>query len=234
MTFYDVIEDIKKLIGLDLQSIRPGANIRILEVDEDRSCLILQTSAGATRSRPLGELQLIWNEMNRLPAVHVDEVLHGSGTSRNQPETILANLPYVEWLKLDNKKHIAFVGKNTHPYGTLKQMDSIAASNLKQSGKKNSVTKSKVIIVTSDLADTISSLQRVLPGAVTAISQGAYSFESTNLKATVVASASISVSPGTYPILAATPISGTKAIKVQEREYFVIDEGFTKLFIEKK
>ena len=64
MTFYDVIEDIKKLVGLDLHSIRPGANIRILEVDEERSCLILQTSAGATRSRPLGELQLIWNEMN--------------------------------------------------------------------------------------------------------------------------------------------------------------------------
>jgi len=71
--------------------------------------------------------------MNRLSAVHVDEVLHGSGTSRNQPETILANLPYVEWLKLDNKKHIAFVGKNTHLYGTLKQMDSIPASNLNQS-----------------------------------------------------------------------------------------------------
>ena len=233
MTFYDVIEDIKKLIGLDLQSIRPGANIRILGVDEDRSCLILQTSAGATRSRPLGELQLIWNEMNLSPAVHVDEVLHGSGTSRNQPETILANLPYVEWLKLDNKKHIAFVGRNTHPYGTLKQMDSIAASNLKRFGKKGAVAKSKVIIVTVDLAISISSLQRVLPGAVTAISQGVYSFESTNLEATIVASALVSLSPGTYPILAATPISGANVIEVQGREYFVVDEGVTKLLVEK-
>lgn len=221
-------------IGLDLQSIRPGANIRILEVDKDRSCLILQTSAGVTRSRPLGELQLIWNEMNRLPAVHVDEVLHGSGTSRNQPETILANLPYVEWLKLDNKKHIAFVGKNTHPYGTLKQMDLITASNLKQSGKKTTIAKSKVIIVTSNLADTISSLQKVLPGALSAIAQGVYSFESTNLEATVVSSATVSLSTGTYPILAATPISGAKIINIQEKEYFVVDEGVTKLFVEKK
>ena len=177
MAFYDVIEDIKKLIGLDLQSIRPGANIRILEVDEDRSCLILQTSAGTTRSRPLGELQLIWNEMNRLPAVHVDEVLHGSGTSRNQPETILANLPYVEWLKLDNKKHIAFVGKNTHPYGTLKQMDSITASNLHHSNDMDKTNKAKVVIVSSDFANTVSLLQNVLPGALTAIAQGVYSFD---------------------------------------------------------
>ncbi len=233
MTFYDVIEDIKKLVGLDLQSIRPGANIRILEVDEDRSCLILQTSTGSTRSRPLGELQIIWNEMNRLSAVHVDEVLHGSGTSRNQPETILANLPYVEWLKLDNKKHIAFVGKNTHPYGTLKQMDSIAASNLKQTGTKSTVEKSKVIIVADDLANTISSLQKMLPGTVSAISQGIYSFEGANLVATVFSSTTTSLSPGTYPILAAMPISGAKVISVQGKEYFAVDNGVTKLIIEK-
>ena len=233
MTFYDVVEDIKKLIGLDLQSIRPGANIRIMEVDEDRSCLILQTAAGVTRSRPLGELQLIWNEMNRLPAVHVDEVLHGSGTSRNQPETILANLPYVEWLKLDNKKHIAFVGKNTHPFVTLKQMNSIAASNIKQAGINSAVVKSKVIIVTSDMTDTLMSLQKVLPGAVSTLSQGVYYFESTNLAVIICSSAYVSLSPGTYPILAATPISGAKVIEVQGKEYFAIDEGFTKLIIEK-
>lgn len=171
--------------------------------------------------------------MNRLSAVHVDEVLHGSGTSRNQPETILANLPYVEWLKLDNKKHIAFVGKNTHLYGTLKQMDSIPASNLNQATKKNSVEKSKVIIVTTDLADTISYLQKVLPGTVSAISQGVYTFESTNLVATVITSASVSLSPGTYPLLAATPISGAKEIKVQGKEYFAVDDGCTKLVIKK-
>lgn len=234
MTFYDVIADIKKLVGLDLQSIRPGANIRILEVDEERSCLILQTSAGATRSRPLSELQIIWNEMNRVPAVHVDEVLHGSGTSRNQPETILANLPYVEWLKIDNKKHIAFVGKSSHPYGTLKQMDSISASNLKQSDIKGVAEKTKAVIVSNNLADTISSLQEMLPGAITAISQGAYSFESSNLNVTVLSSANVSLSPGTYPILALSPISGAKVIRVLGKEFFAIDNGFIRLLLEKK
>ena len=234
MTFNDVITDIKKLIGLDLQSIRPGANIRLIEVDEERSCLILQTSVGVTRSRPLGELQLIWNEMNRLPAVHVDEVLHGSGTSRNQPETILANLPYVEWLKLDNKKHIAFVGKNTHPYGTLKQMDSIAASNLKRSDNKGAAEKTRVVIISADVAETISTLQKLLPGTVSAASQCVYSFESSNIEATVMSSSVVSLTPGTYPILVSLPISGAKVIRVQGKEYFAIDSGPTKLLLEKQ
>ena len=44
MTFHDVINDIKKLIGLDLQSIRPGASICIIKVDEEHSCLLLKTT----------------------------------------------------------------------------------------------------------------------------------------------------------------------------------------------
>ena len=125
MTFSDVISDIKKMIGIELHSVRPGAEITIQEVDEERDCLILRSTQGQLRSRPLSELRSIWSEMMKSPAVHVDGVLHGSGTSRNQPETILANLPYVEWLKVNNKKHIAYVGRNTHAYGTLKKMDAI-------------------------------------------------------------------------------------------------------------
>ena len=56
MNFADVIKDIRKLVGLELQSIRPGASITILEVDEDKGCLILKTKQGQTRSRPLSEL----------------------------------------------------------------------------------------------------------------------------------------------------------------------------------
>lgn len=233
MTFNDVIKDIKKMIGLDLHSIRPGANIRIIEVDEERSCVILQTSAGTTRSRPLGELQIIWNEMNRVPAVHVDEVLHGSGTSRNQPETILANLPYVEWLKLDGKKHISFVGNNTHPFGTLKQMDPISASNMKHIDNKSSSVKNKVIIVTTDIPETITSLNNIVPGTVKTISQGVYVFESTCFEATVISTSSIQLSPGTYPILTSSPIAGAKVVMIREEEYYVIDKDCMKILLQK-
>lgn len=61
--------------------------------------------------------------MCSLPAAHVDSVLGGSGSSRSQPETILANLPYVEWLTVAGKKNIAYVGDDTHEKGTLHKMD---------------------------------------------------------------------------------------------------------------
>lgn len=233
MTFNDVIEDIKKLIGLDLQSIRPGANIRILEVDEEHSCLLLQTSVGTTRSRPLGELQLIWNEMNRVPAVHVDEVLHGSGTSRNQPETILANLPYVEWLRLDNKKHIAFLGKKTHPFGTLKQMDSIEASNLRQMWKKSISVKPKIVIASNDIAETISSLNSFISGTAKAISQGIYEYESSIFEATVLSATLIQLTPGTYSVLSSTPVMGAKIVQIGNKEFYAIDNGCTRMLVEK-
>ena len=108
---------------MKLNSIRQGAEIEILEIDLEKDNLILKTVAGQKKSRPIEELRKIWSQMMIKPAVHVEGVLHGSGTSRNQPETILANLPYIEWLKIDNKKHISYVEKNTHPYGTIKRMD---------------------------------------------------------------------------------------------------------------
>ena len=86
MNFTEVIKDIHKLVGLELNSIRPGARITITDVDEERGSLILRTSSGQNRSRPIDELQKIWDEMMVKPAVHVEGVLHGSGTSRNQPE----------------------------------------------------------------------------------------------------------------------------------------------------
>ena len=178
MTFSDLLNDISKLTGMELQSIRPGATITVLDVDTEKGCLLLKTKQGQTRSRPLSELQTIWNELNQKPAVHVEGVLHGSGTSRNQPETILANLPYIEWLKLNNKKHIAFVGKNTHPFGTLKQMsplDSVGISTLDSKG--TNAIKVKTVIVTDNVLDTISTLQGNLAGTVSTVEKGVYTFE---------------------------------------------------------
>ena len=233
MTFEDVVDDIKKMVGMELQSIRPGANITIIEVDEERSCLLLKTVSGVSRSRPLSELQLLWDELNRHSAIHVDEALHGSGTSRNQPETILANLPYIEWLKLDNKKHIAFVGKNTHPFGTLKQMDSIAASNFKyKANSTGTVPKVKIVMVVTDLTSAINSLQSALSGTISTITQGVYLFESTELEATVVSTVSFSLSPGIYPVLTKSTVSGAKMITIHNTNYLAYDDELVKFLIQ--
>ena len=69
MTFNDVLLDIKKLIGLKLSSIRPGAEITILSVDEEQDNLVLMTSSGTKRSRPLRELRTIWELLLQNPVV---------------------------------------------------------------------------------------------------------------------------------------------------------------------
>ena len=53
MTFEDVIKDIVKLVGLNLESVKPGAGIQILSVDLKQGNLQLRTVSGSVRSRPL-------------------------------------------------------------------------------------------------------------------------------------------------------------------------------------
>lgn len=123
MNYFDVINDLKTMKGVLLQSINPGANITITEINDKN--IILENSSGNTVIRPLSEIKRIVEAMASGSPVHVDTVLEGSGSSRNQPETMLANLSYVEWLKIKNKKHIICIKENSHPLGTLKKMDEI-------------------------------------------------------------------------------------------------------------
>ena len=44
MTFSDLLNDISKLTGMELQSIRPGATITVLDVDTEKGCLLLKTN----------------------------------------------------------------------------------------------------------------------------------------------------------------------------------------------
>ena len=123
-TFDNVLQDLNNnLIGKELPSISGKArpfSISELNFEEHRYFINM---GGKQKSRPFDELERIWQEMTSKPAVHVESFLGGSGSSRNQPETILANLPYVEWLVVDGKKNIAYIDEDTHDYGTIKQMD---------------------------------------------------------------------------------------------------------------
>src|SRR5690606_35913078 len=110
----------------------------------------LRTRKGKERSRPFSELRRLWQALQMSPAIHVDSVLGGSGSSRNQPETILANLPYVEWFQYDGKKHLTLVGSPTHPNGTLKQLDPLRAQEIRSKMKKeldSQPTTSAILIV---------------------------------------------------------------------------------------
>ena len=122
MDFSALIGDIEKLVGMKLNSIQSGSEIVVDRVDRDAESIELHTISGRKNRRSFGEMRKLWRALNEEAIVHVDRALDGSGSSRNQPETILANLPYIEWLRYRGKKHISYVGEETHPAGTLKEM----------------------------------------------------------------------------------------------------------------
>lgn len=198
-SFYEVVQDLHHLIGLRIESIRPGAHLTIVDIDADS--IHLNTTSGY-RSRSLNELKRIWDEMALRPAVHVDEVLHGSGTSRNQPETILANLPYVEWVVINNKKHIAFVGEPTHQYGSLKKMDPIKADETKQRlNTEKSARKIVSLVVSPDVSGAVESLKQIDIGVVTALASGIYQYATENGIYIVTTPEKAGVSAGAYPVI---------------------------------
>ncbi len=233
MNFTKVKADIQKLIGLELESIRPGARIKILEINNEKGGLILRTASGRVRKRPMEELEKIWNEMLIKPVVHVEGVLHGSGTSRNQPETILANLPYVEWLKIDNKKHIAYVGKDTHAYGTLKQMDTVDVIERMSRIKKSKVdTTFFSAIVTSDIKRTISDMQSFCSGTVTALEKGIYELETSTGLILFISSDMWELEEGTYCVVEASDkVNFRKHLTLYGKYYSVICQGNIKALV---
>ena len=204
MIYEYLIKNISKLCGLKLPSIRPGAEIEIIQVTRDN--IVLKTAKGKQGSRSLSEIKRIWEQLCVAPAVHVDTALRGAGSSRNQPETILANLPYIEWLRIDRAKHISFVGKNTHPYGTIKQMDAFEAEQVKErleKFKSDDIGVSQVIVVADDTGAAASRLQEITGLSMLPLEPGLYQRISSHTVLLLVASSLVptSVEPGSYSIL---------------------------------
>lgn len=123
-TFQDVLRDIQeKLIGKTLRGISGNASSFIVtEVDYQNNYIVLDVQ-GKRKTWPFERMNCVWNEMYYRPAANVGVVFGGSGSSRNQVETIYASLGYVEWLYIKGKKCVAYVGADCHPYGELKHMD---------------------------------------------------------------------------------------------------------------
>jgi hypothetical protein len=236
MTFEDVINDIVKLVGLNLESVKPGAGIQILSVDLKQGNLQLRTVSGSVRSRPLFELERIWNELQRSPAVHVDQVLNGSGTSRNQPETILANLPYIEWAKIHNKKHLIYVKESTHPYGTLRQMDRASSAKISALVDEDHASKDiSIVVVTDSIKSSIESFQSFCGGVVIPKEQGVYLLETNTLLLAFVTPAQIGLRIGTYPIVAANyAVCKNKSVNLLDEELIPVTTTDISILIRQK
>ncbi|PST89014.1 DUF262 domain-containing protein [Photobacterium sp. NCIMB 13483] len=134
MQFDDVLNYLEQMVGLDLQSLN-GSNdpLRILDVDRVKGRYIIdKTSSTNKRSRSFSELRKVWDVLSQKGFVSVEQALNGAGTSRHQPETILANLPNVEHFKYDKKKHLYLRSKNTHEIGCIKELTIAESKELKK------------------------------------------------------------------------------------------------------
>jgi len=170
----EVLQDISTMIDIKLGSIRPGADLTITNIDFDGMKIELETSSGTRRNRPFSEIETIIRFLNFEKVAHVDTVLGGSGSSRNQPETILANLPYIEYTYIDRKKHLVLRDEPTHELGTLKEVGQIEASRIIDEHRERRITLPSQIIVTSKLRET--STRLVAIGAdLSALNQSVYS-----------------------------------------------------------
>ena len=203
MTFESVVDDLQNLLGKRLESIRPGADIVINDLNVQNGRIGITSASGKTKSRPISELRMIWQKLQEQPAVHVDEALHGSGTSRNQPETIMANLSYIEWFRFNNKKHIAYTGKHTHPFGTKKQMSEADAEQLREKLRGNTFDNLATLVVTQNILRAIQLYKTMTGITPVTVCYGVYLFNLSGKITAFVAMSEINqlITEGTYAVI---------------------------------
>lgn len=135
MNFQSVLEQVELLIGKQLESITASTgSIEIVRIDHKLKKYIVKVEGNSKQvSRTFRELEDIWNDLVRQGFVNVDQALYGGGSSRNQPETILANLPFINHFKYKSRKHLLLRRSNVHEIGTLQELTS---SELKLAKRK--------------------------------------------------------------------------------------------------
>lgn len=231
MDFEELLHDIEKLEGLHLSSIRPGAEIIVDKVDINHGKITVRNSSGKVFNRSVSEFQRIWEGLVSEPAVRVEEVLRGSGSSRNQPETIFANLPYIEWLKVNNKKHIALVGNSTHPYGTKKEMDEFAASRIKDLLTAPESNEIITIVATNDLyksSSVISTMSGTMPFP---LNDGTYLFSKSGKSIALVDANNSKIPEGTYGFVYGSQKAGSSyTVKINGNKYGIVRSGSVNVF----
>jgi len=123
LNYEQVLNDIENLLlGKELQPINPNTTpLCITALDrENGKYRIFSNSEYKTRS--LAELESIYSHISLKGFCNVEQVLYGSSSSRNQPETIFANLPYIQHFKYKNKKHLLLRSYNVHEAATLSEV----------------------------------------------------------------------------------------------------------------
>lgn len=124
MDLMDVLADIEKLVGLELNPINPRTeSIKLTRVDYKTQNYYIKPKKGREVRRTFAELEKIWVHLLQEKAINVETILEGAGSSRYHPETVLANLPYIDHFKYNRKKHLYLQCEETHQLGELHQLE---------------------------------------------------------------------------------------------------------------
>ena len=125
MDIYKLLDDLRNLIGIPLRPINSNADsITLQEIDVEAGRYFVKPTKGKRVSRNIHEFQLILKDLIEFGYANVEASLSGSGSSRHHPETLLSNLPYIEYFKYKNKKHILIVDNESHEFATIKEASS--------------------------------------------------------------------------------------------------------------
>ena len=134
---------------------------------------------------------------------------------------------------MDNKKHIAYVGKNTHAFGTLRQMDSVLAIEVTTKMRtSNGGEKFTSAIVAKDVNKCIQDMQAICQGTVTTIEKGIYQLQ-THMDIIVILAADVwGLEEGTYCVIeSSTPMSIEKRLALYGKYYTVLCNGNIKALV---
>ncbi|MEZ9525856.1 hypothetical protein [Enterovibrio norvegicus] len=115
----DILPLLINYIGMELDSLSGRSNIFVNNVDING--LSLTCADGKLFTESHRRTKIVFEKLLEEEMVHVDAALENSGSRRNIPETLLANLPFIEFGKVNNRQHLFLQEEDTHELGTIKQ-----------------------------------------------------------------------------------------------------------------
>lgn len=124
MNFESVLDDIEKLINFPLSAINPSTpDIKILSINfETRKYVVKSEDSNRKLVRSFSELELIFDNLNKKGICNVPQVLLSSSSSSSQPETIFANLPYIQFFSFERQNYLVLRDSNKHALGVTQKL----------------------------------------------------------------------------------------------------------------
>ncbi|MGJ3289609.1 DUF262 domain-containing protein [Klebsiella michiganensis] len=134
MEFDDVILNLKKLVGLPLQSFSDNEkSLSITDIDHDLKKITLITE-GQKRSsiRNFKELESVFAELIKVGFCSVTQILKSSKISQVQIELIFANLPFIKYFRYDNQFYLVLYKNSSRPFATLDELSHSEQRNIRK------------------------------------------------------------------------------------------------------